>query len=210
MYYIIRYISNSNVTAYGSISYKGAGVGAGGRMDEDDLADRDHGTIEFTGDLTPIVRVGDSRYAALNKVDTNEFLQKHDYGAAQIAFECRVTYDANDATYGTAPTDETVYERNQKATVQDNTGGLERTLHTFKGWNTKPDGSGTNYQPGDKMTVNGSITLYAEWERVAAIPYMDHGLQEQICTEFEEVTHKTEAFQQRPGHSLPGQGGREG
>ena len=38
--------------------------------------------------------------------------------------------------------------------------------YVFKYWNTEPDGSGTTYNPGDIITVNSSITLYAIWEKV--------------------------------------------
>ena len=39
----------------------------------------------------------------------------------------------------------------------------------FLGWNTKEDGSGKTYQPGDLYDVNqdgGNATLYAQWEKV--------------------------------------------
>ena len=40
---------------------------------------------------------------------------------------------------------------------------------TFKGWNTKPDGSGTSYKNGQSVQNlttenNGEVTLYAQWE----------------------------------------------
>ena len=35
---------------------------------------------------------------------------------------------------------------------------------TFTGWNTKPDGTGDAYRPGDTLTVTGDTTLYAQWE----------------------------------------------
>ena len=36
---------------------------------------------------------------------------------------------------------------------------------SFGGWNTKPDGSGTTYQPGDTITLNAkTTTLYAVWK----------------------------------------------
>ena len=38
----------------------------------------------------------------------------------------------------------------------------------FLGWNTKEDGSGKTYQPGDLYNVNqdgGNVTLYAQWEK---------------------------------------------
>src|SRR5690606_17043139 len=51
-------------------------------------------------------------------------------------------------------------------TVADNTGGLTKTGHTFVGWNTAADGSGTSYQAGDTFQLGTSdVTLYAQWEK---------------------------------------------
>ena len=33
----------------------------------------------------------------------------------------------------------------------------------FNGWNTERDGSGSSYSPGQTMTVNRDINLYAKW-----------------------------------------------
>lgn len=33
----------------------------------------------------------------------------------------------------------------------------------FIGWNTAPDGTGTSYQPGEKIIMNGTTILYAQW-----------------------------------------------
>ena len=38
-----------------------------------------------------------------------------------------------------------------------------RTGYTFNGWNTKADGTGTNYAKGASYTANASTTLYAKW-----------------------------------------------
>ena len=37
------------------------------------------------------------------------------------------------------------------------------TTHKFVKWNTKADGSGKSYMPGDKPTFTTSTTLYAQW-----------------------------------------------
>ncbi len=37
-------------------------------------------------------------------------------------------------------------------------------LHKFVEWNTKADGTGTGYQPGDAFTITDHTTLYAIWE----------------------------------------------
>lgn len=38
-----------------------------------------------------------------------------------------------------------------------------RMGHTFTGWNTEPDGSGTGYDPGSRYGYNAPVTLYAQW-----------------------------------------------
>ena len=38
-----------------------------------------------------------------------------------------------------------------------------RTGYTFSHWDTKSDGSGTNYSPGGSYTANAAVTLYARW-----------------------------------------------
>ena len=44
--------------------------------------------------------------------------------------------------------------------------GFTRPGYTFTGWNTKPQGNGTAYQPGDTLDLpKGSITVYAQWKR---------------------------------------------
>lgn len=40
-----------------------------------------------------------------------------------------------------------------------------REGYHFIGWNTRPDGTGTSYQPGDNFIApEGDVTLYAQWE----------------------------------------------
>lgn len=41
---------------------------------------------------------------------------------------------------------------------------LEKAGSVFAGWNTEDDGSGTTYQPGDTLQVNGNVDLFAVWE----------------------------------------------
>lgn len=43
-----------------------------------------------------------------------------------------------------------------------------RSDYSFTGWNTKADGSGTTYQPGDKYTLGTfNVTMYAQWAPIA-------------------------------------------
>ena len=46
---------------------------------------------------------------------------------------------------------------------------------TFTGWNTKSDGTGDAYRPGDTLTVTGDTTLYAQWKRVPETTLPDTG-----------------------------------
>ena len=75
-----------------------------------------------------------------------------------------VTYNGNGATSGTVPTDSnSPYFINSSVTVLGNTGDLAKTGHTFNGWNTAADGSGTSYVAGAQFTITANTTLYAQW-----------------------------------------------
>ena len=74
-----------------------------------------------------------------------------------------VTYNANDATSGSVPEDNTEYEKDAQVTVLGNTGNLAKTGYTFSGWNTEDNGKGTTYAAGDKFTITENTTLYAKW-----------------------------------------------
>ena len=54
-------------------------------------------------------------------------------------------------------------------TVKNNS--MQAYGYRFVGWNTKKDGSGTQYAAGSSITVNrkDNITLYAQWEEVGAV-----------------------------------------
>lgn len=74
-----------------------------------------------------------------------------------------VTYDANGADEGTAPTDDTKYAENATVTVLGNTGSLAKNHYSFGGWNTKANGSGTTYAGGATFSITDNTTLYAKW-----------------------------------------------
>ena len=74
-----------------------------------------------------------------------------------------VTYDSNNATSGSAPTDATVYDNNASVTVLGNTGSLSKTGYIWSGWNTEADGTGISYLPGSTFSITSATTLYARW-----------------------------------------------
>jgi hypothetical protein len=82
-----------------------------------------------------------------------------------------VTYYANGATGGSAPTDTTNYQQGQTVTVLGNTGNLVKTGSSFSGWNTAANGSGTTYTQGQTFAMgSANVTLYAMWTASVAVP----------------------------------------
>jgi hypothetical protein len=73
-----------------------------------------------------------------------------------------VAYNANSATGGTLPGNQTK-TYGIDLTLATNSGGLAKTGSTFAGWNTVADGSGTTYAAGATYATDSSVTLYALW-----------------------------------------------
>ena len=74
-----------------------------------------------------------------------------------------VTYDAN----GGKGTLEPAHKTGKDAIVIANADGLSKEGFTFSDWNTKKDGTGTSYAPGDKYEEDKNLTLYAQWKVVS-------------------------------------------
>jgi uncharacterized repeat protein (TIGR02543 family) len=105
-----------------------------------------------------------------------------------------VTYDANGATSGTAPTDAIAYRPGQSVTTAANSGTLARTGYTFSGWNTSADGTGTTYavSTSSAFSISGNTTLYARW--TATVTYDANGAT--------SGTAPTDAIAYRPGQPV--------
>ena len=75
----------------------------------------------------------------------------------------KMMYNGNGNTGGTAP-DATTHDFGTTVTVPANTGNLVKTGYLFGGWNTMPNGTGTNYSPGSTFTMGAANdTLFAKW-----------------------------------------------
>ena len=72
-----------------------------------------------------------------------------------------VTYNGNNNTDGSAPSDGT-YSYGATVTVPG-AETLSRSGYTFSGWNTAANGSGTSHPPGETFTIAADTTLYAQW-----------------------------------------------
>lgn len=92
-----------------------------------------------------------------------------------------VTYHGNGNTSGTLPGNATNIESGKTYTVVDPTDlrkDVDEDTWLFQCWNTKSDGSGDEYKPGDIITVTGDVHLYAQWYqqtkyKVELITYLD-------------------------------------
>lgn len=75
-----------------------------------------------------------------------------------------VTYFGNGHDSGTVPVDPNHYQPGQMVTVLDNTGKLQSSWFSFAGWNTRADGSGIAYKPGQTFSMGAAnVTMYAVW-----------------------------------------------
>ncbi|MCL2192424.1 MAG: InlB B-repeat-containing protein [Treponema sp.] len=78
-----------------------------------------------------------------------------------------VTFNANGATSGTVPSLQTV--PSGTVITLPGQGTLQRSGHTFNGWNTNAAGTGTNHSADTSFTVTGNVTLFARWISVGSI-----------------------------------------
>ena len=80
-----------------------------------------------------------------------------------------VTYDANDATEGIVPEDNTEYASGASVTVLDNTGNLVKDGYNFDGWQI--DKTGTVYTAGQTFNISSNVILYAKWTEKSLTNY---------------------------------------
>ena len=74
----------------------------------------------------------------------------------------KMTYDANGGK-GAMTDPNSPYKENASVLVAGC--GFSRDGYTFVEWNTKSDGSGTSYLPGDKFYIKSDVKLYAIWKK---------------------------------------------
>ena len=112
-----------------------------------------------------------------------------------------VTYNGNGATSGSMAKDTVQYQSNY--TIKEN--AFQKTGYEFVGWNTKADGSGKDYSPGNtfKWTAQSDLTLYAQWKPITYIVRF-HGngatsgtMTDQTLTYDKKETLKPNAFKKK-------------
>lgn len=90
-------------------------------------------------------------------------------GSQAGAGQSSIIYNGNGATEGSMGMQ--VGDPDTNATIAPN--GYTRNGYTFQTWNTKADGTGNTYRPGDSITLTGDITLYAQWKADKAALHYD-------------------------------------
>jgi len=106
-----------------------------------------------------------TRYAPGVAIIVNEPLLLYAQWKSAAADTVTITYKANLGDNQADVTD--TVTKGSVYTLKATPFANPRT-HTFVGWNTQANGSGTTYQPGKTLTANGSHTLYAQWKIVTA------------------------------------------
>lgn len=131
-----------------------------------------NGTKAYSGLSTSVISIACLGTSSSSRLYINKL--EVTYTKATSTFT--VTYDGNGKTSGSVPTDATKYNSGATVTVKGNTGSLAKTGYTFGGWNTKADGSGTNYTAGSgKFTITADTTLYAKWNPTYTVTYNGNG-----------------------------------
>ncbi|MEI6655391.1 MAG: InlB B-repeat-containing protein [Verrucomicrobiota bacterium] len=142
-------------------------------------------TVNYGGSGTQVTAVADTGYhfttwtdssGSAARTDTNvtgNISQTAGFAITQYA----LTYDGNGSTSGSLPTVSANHDYNTTITVLGNTGSLKLANHSFAGWNTAADGSGTGRVTGNTFAMPASsVTLYAMWApNYALVETKDNG-----------------------------------
>ena len=83
-----------------------------------------------------------------------------------------ITYDVNNNPDGASDmcSDPNKYTSEDTVTIMDQEalfpllGNIVRFGYNFVGWNTEPDGTGTDYAPGQETSLTDNLYLYVKWE----------------------------------------------
>lgn len=73
-----------------------------------------------------------------------------------------VSYNGNTNNGGAVPANQ-IKTEGVNLTLAANSGALTKTGHTFVGWNTATNGTGTDYTAGGAYSGNANIALFAKW-----------------------------------------------
>ena len=95
-------------------------------------------------------------------IEKGSFGNKSIIAVWRSSSKCVVTFDANGADGGVAPSQLAVYEGDSFSVPS--CGSLYKDGCAFYGWNTDSDGTGTTYTGSELIKASGDIVLYAVWK----------------------------------------------
>ena len=160
-----------NSTDYGDATSQAWASGNNGSMNTTDVGLLNNGSSrrDITSDETFSISVGTTipQYGYVlgcaNNPNSYLILSSSNTGAQLVVVtneSLTLSYSANGGSG--APSSETKNGTpNASFTVSSTV--PTRTGYDFSGWNTKSDGTGTNYSAGSSITLSENITLYAKW-----------------------------------------------
>lgn len=86
-----------------------------------------------------------------------------------------ITYNVNGGSGASSPATTTA-KGSAATTTLASVGTIAKSGSNFSGWNTRADGTGTNYAAGlTTYASTGDITLYAQWTTPTGAPTLDSG-----------------------------------
>jgi hypothetical protein len=151
-------------------------------------------TVELSAPDNKTWELGKSYYYELNvslTAVTFGDVSVEDWGTPIPLTLCELTYDPNGGT-GDFINQTLFTGREYKLGANTFTPPSDTLI--FYGWNTKADGLGANYKPGDPITLSEDTRLYANWQRpfinVKTGAYLDGPVTYNNSTFTIEVDHK--------------------
>ena len=138
------------------------GVSYGETINENQLGEpAEVEDMQFVGWATRTGAEGNYVYTLFNfDTEIRSDVVLYPYYISEGSF--KVTYNLNGAS-GAAPIDYRAYAEDAYADVLSAEGMTAPEGEVFLGWSTNEDGTGTLYQPEDKILIEGNVTLYAHW-----------------------------------------------
>ena len=129
-----------------------------GGMDRETAVDQNQ-LADVANTVTKVEKTADGEHITFTTSTFSPFALVYETTSTPPVTQYTVTYDANGGKGAMAS--QTVNAGNS-VTIKANT--FTRSDHTFTGWNTRADGTGTGYAAGNTITPNSNLTLYAQWK----------------------------------------------
>ena len=121
-------------------------------------------TVTSGTTTTDTVKQGDKIVLKYSKAGSTAVTKEVTISELKIGYT--LSYDANGGSG--EPNAQPAYTNTGSATFTVSSTTPTRSGYTFDGWNTEPDGTGTDYSAGDSITITEDTTLYAKWVQLTA------------------------------------------